>query len=56
MFNAAKKAFDKIFIVTIEIFGKIIDFFKKDWKQVLLFIANPVAGAFSVIYKHYKKF
>ena len=56
MFSAAKKAFDKIFKVTKEIFGKIIDFFKKDWKQVLLFIANPVAGAFSLIYKHNKKF
>lgn len=56
MFNAAKKAFDKIFKVTKEIFGKIIDFFKKDWKQVLLFIANPIAGAFALIYKHNKKF
>lgn len=56
MFNAAKKAFEKIFKVTKEIFGKIIDFFKKDWKQVLLFIANPIAGAFALIYKHNKKF
>ncbi|MDA3769165.1 tape measure protein [Streptococcus thermophilus] len=56
MFSAAKKAFDKIFKVTKEIFGKIINFFKKDWKQVLLFIANPVAGAFALIYKHNKKF
>lgn len=56
MFSAAKKAFDKIFKVTKEIFGKIIDFFKKDWKQVLLFIANPIAGAFALIYKHNKKF
>ncbi|MGZ0942325.1 hypothetical protein ACXOJI_09260, partial [Streptococcus thermophilus] len=54
--NAAKKAFDKIFKVTKEIFGKIINFFKKDWKQVLLFIANPIAGAFALIYKHNKKF
>lgn len=37
-------------------FGKVIDFFKKDWKQVLLFIANPIAGAFALIYKHNKKF
>ncbi len=43
--NAAKKAF-----------GKIIDFFKNDWKQILLFIANPIAGAFALIYKHNKKF
>lgn len=56
MFSAAKKAFDKIFKATKEIFGKIIDFFKKDWKQVLLFIANPIAGAFALIYKHNKKF
>lgn len=56
MFSAAKKAFDKIFKVTKEIFGKIIDFFKKDWKQVLLFIANPIAGALALIYKHNKKF
>ena len=56
MFKAAKKAFDKIFKFTKEIFGKIIDFFKKDWKQVLLFIANPIAGAFALIYKHNKKF
>ncbi|AYP28557.1 tape measure protein [Streptococcus phage SW5] len=56
MFSAAKKAFDKIFKLTKEIFGKIIDFFKKDWKQVLLFIANPIAGAFALIYKHNKKF
>ena len=56
MFNAAKKAFGKIFKVTKEVFGKIIDFFKKDWKQVLLFIANPIAGAFALIYKHNKKF
>lgn len=56
MFSAAKKAFDNIFKVTKEIFGKIIDFFKKDWKQVLLFIANPIAGAFALIYKHNKKF
>lgn len=56
MFKAAKKTFEKIFKVTKEIFGKIIDFFKKDWKQVLLFIANPIAGAFALIYKHNKKF
>ena len=56
MAYATKKAFGNIFKVTKEIFGKIIDFFKKDWKQVLLFIANPIAGAFALIYKHNKKF
>lgn len=56
IFSAAKKAFDKIFKVTKEIFGKVINFFKKDWKQILLFIANPIAGAFALLYKHNKKF
>lgn len=50
--NGAKKAFDKI----IGFFKKIIDFFKKDWKQILLFISNPIAGAFALIYKHNNKF
>ncbi len=33
-----------------------IDFFKKDWKEILLFLINPVAGGFALIYKHNKKF
>lgn len=47
---------DGIFKAVTKTFGKIIDFFKKDWKQILLFIANPFAGAFALIYKHNKKF
>lgn len=34
----------------------VIDFFKKDWKEILLFIANPVAGGFALVYKHNKGF
>ena len=33
-----------------------IDFFKKNWKEILLFLINPVAGGFALIYKHNKKF
>ncbi|MEE0125919.1 MAG: tape measure protein, partial [Enterococcus faecalis] len=33
-----------------------IDFIKKDWKEILLFLINPVAGGFALIYKHNKKF
>lgn len=33
-----------------------IDFFKNDWKEILLFLINPVAGGFALIYKHNKKF
>ncbi|AAF43525.1 minor tail protein [Streptococcus phage 7201] len=51
-----KKFVDGIAKSVKKVFGKVINFFKKDWKQVLLFIANPIAGAFALIYKHNKKF
>lgn len=61
--NGAKKAFDGVVKfaknalgATTKAFKGIVNFFKKDWKQVLLFIANPIAGAFALIYKHNKKF
>lgn len=33
-------------------FNSIINFFKSDWKEILLFIINPFAGAFMLAYKH----
>lgn len=51
-----KEFVDGIFKTVTKTFGKIIDFFKNDWKQILLFIVNPFAGAFALIYKHNKKF
>lgn len=61
--SGAKKAFDDVvkfakhaWDATTKAFKGIVNFFKKDWKQVLLFIANPIAGAFALIYKHNKKF
>lgn len=33
-------------------FNSIINFFKSDWKEILLFIVNPFAGAFMLAYKH----
>lgn len=41
---------------TKKIFGEVINFFKNDWKEVLLFIVNPFAGAFALLYKHNDKF
>lgn len=32
------------------VFNGIIDFFKNNWKTILLFIVNPFAGAFKLIY------
>lgn len=61
--SGAKKAFDDVvkfakhaWDATTKVFKAGIDFFRKDWKEVLLFIANPIAGAFALIYKHNKKF
>lgn len=37
-------------------FKKVINFSKEDWKEILLFIVNPFAGAFALAYKHSEKF
>ncbi len=39
-----------------KVFNSIIDFFKEDWKEVLTFILNPIAGTVALLYKHNKKF
>lgn len=36
--------------------GKAINFIKHDWKQIALFIVNPIAGGLSLLYKHNKTF
>lgn len=50
--DSVKKTFEKV----KKFFGKVIDFFKNDWKEILLFIVNPFAGGFALIYKHNNKF
>ncbi|HBI6905034.1 TPA: tape measure protein [Clostridium perfringens] len=37
-------------------FKKVINFFKEDWKEILLFIFNPFIGAFALAYKHCEGF
>ena len=37
-------------------FKGVMNFFKKDWKEILLFIVNPFTGAFALLYKHNTKF
>lgn len=37
-------------------FKKVINFFKEDWKEILLFIVNPFVGAFALAYKHCESF
>lgn len=38
------------------IFKAIANFIKKDWKELLLLMVNPVAGVFAMLYKHSAKF
>lgn len=61
--SGAKKAFDDVvkfakhaWGATTKAFKGIVNFFKKDWKELLLFIANPIVGGFALVYKHNKKF
>lgn len=38
------------------IFEWIVNFFKNNWKNILLFLINPFAGAFSYLYNHCASF
>ena len=40
----------------IDIFNAIIDFFKNNWQTILLFILNPFAGIFKVLYDNFGGF
>ena len=55
-FKNAKKTVDNGIKAITKVFKAGIDFFRKDWKEVLLFIANPIVGGFALVYKHNKKF
>lgn len=37
-------------------FKAVINWFKSDWKQIALFMVNPIAGGIALLYKHNAKF
>ena len=37
-------------------FKAVINWFKSDWKQITLFLVNPIAGGIALLYKHNAKF
>lgn len=37
-------------------FKAVVNWFKSDWKQIALFLVNPIAGGIALLYKHNKKF
>ena len=55
-FKGIGKWFGKAWKAVSGFFSKVMNFVKEDWKEILLFIVNPFAGAFALIYKHNAKF
>lgn len=55
-FKGIGKWFGQAWKTISDFFGKIMNFVKKDWKEILLFIVNPFADAFTLIYKHNDNF
>ncbi|MBS0949515.1 CHAP domain-containing protein [Weissella minor] len=55
-FKSAGKVIDKGIKSIQKAFKGVMNFFKKDWKEILLFIVNPFTGAFALLYKHNTKF
>ena len=40
----------------VNIFQKVVDFFKNNWQTILLFILNPFAGIFKILYDKFEGF
>ena len=55
-FKGIAKWFGQVYKKTLSIFKSILKFMRKDWKEILLFIVNPISGAFALTYKHNAKF
>ncbi|PVY86507.1 tape measure protein [Convivina intestini] len=58
-FKPFREAVDGFAKFAVKAFNSVVDFFKNDWKEILLFIVNPIAGGFALLYKHntgFKKF
>lgn len=54
--NAVFGFISSIFQGAIDIFNSIINFFKKNWQTILLFILNPFAGIFKILYDKFDGF
>lgn len=55
-FKGIGKWFGQAWKTMSSFFSKVLNFAKKDWKELLLLLVNPFAGAFALIYKHNDKF
>ncbi len=50
LWENVKKITKSVVDAIVGFFKKIIDFFKNNWKTILLFMVNPFAGAFKLLY------
>lgn len=48
--------FINMFKTIIEVVSTVIDFFKNNWQTIFLFIMNPFAGAFKLLYDNFAGF
>ena len=55
-FEWFRNAVDKVFSFVIGIVQGVIDFFKNNWQTILLFILNPFAGVFKILYDKFEGF
>ena len=49
-------AVNKVFKVIVNGAKAVLNFFKNNWKEIALFLVNPIAGGFALAYKHSSKF
>lgn len=55
--NAIGLWLKNFFTVTLpQAFNTVVNFFQNNWKEILLFIVNPFAGAFALLYKNNETF
>lgn len=54
--NAVFGFITDLFQGAIDIFNSVIDFFKNNWQTILLFILNPFAGIFKILYDKFDGF
>lgn len=55
--NAIGEWLKTFFTVTLpNAFKVVVNFFQNNWKEILLFIVNPFAGAFALLYKNNETF
>lgn len=56
MWNGIKTIVNTAITFIVNLFTSIVDFFKNNWKSLLLLLVNPFAGAFKLLYDNCEGF